>query len=464
MEQPEDMPSRRALQCGRRMFLAALILASKYLQDHNYSARAWSKISGLKVCEINCNEMAFLTAVNWRLHFPEALFERWQDVVMHYCQQPPSPGSSLAATWKSVIPRLTPALDTVDVAPRTPVAKVVAGPAPQPTNMYTVPDDTNACFKIARYLEPKAEPLPPTPALTRMGPLPTPQLTPQAPVACTPAARTATCGPRQSSMCSAMAQVNRTALSRSVTDSWTPRASDLEQYRISSGRRPSVAISTTSSSSSPESMVSDISSRTSRSSSISSASSGYSMGATTTTTPVKLCRLATLRNAGLPYSMPLKEAIPESVSSEPMSSPDFESLSFRDVSPSEYLPLRKVRTEPTSNSATKGRKRGRSSVDIHLQQNVRNLLRTDSYSSMPSVITDTDVANSFLLDSTTSSRCATPRSNADRKALQSPARSVSERRLPVQKELGRKRACCASEARGGIMRFEGGPGMWDGVL
>lgn len=46
-EQYEDRYADRALQCGRRMFLAALILASKYLQDRNYSARAWSKISGL---------------------------------------------------------------------------------------------------------------------------------------------------------------------------------------------------------------------------------------------------------------------------------------------------------------------------------------------------------------------------------------------------------------------------------
>jgi hypothetical protein len=55
MEQPVDRASDRALQCGRRMFLAALILASKYLQDRNYSARAWSKISGLNTQEINQN-------------------------------------------------------------------------------------------------------------------------------------------------------------------------------------------------------------------------------------------------------------------------------------------------------------------------------------------------------------------------------------------------------------------------
>ncbi|CAJ0924033.1 3075_t:CDS:2 [Entrophospora sp. SA101] len=39
--------------CGRRMFLASLIIASKYLQDKNYSNTAWSKICGLQVEEIN---------------------------------------------------------------------------------------------------------------------------------------------------------------------------------------------------------------------------------------------------------------------------------------------------------------------------------------------------------------------------------------------------------------------------
>jgi len=72
----------RVLQCGRRMFLAALILASKYLQDRNYSARAWSKISGLNISEINANEMAFLSAVNWRLHISDCIFEKWTKVVL----------------------------------------------------------------------------------------------------------------------------------------------------------------------------------------------------------------------------------------------------------------------------------------------------------------------------------------------------------------------------------------------
>lgn len=79
---PDSYHDVRALQCGRRMFLAALILASKYLQDRNYSARAWSKISGLNTSEINANELAFLTTVNWRLHISDQIFEKWTKIVL----------------------------------------------------------------------------------------------------------------------------------------------------------------------------------------------------------------------------------------------------------------------------------------------------------------------------------------------------------------------------------------------
>ncbi|KAK4046541.1 PHO85 cyclin-5 [Microbotryomycetes sp. JL201] len=65
--------------CGRRMFLAALIAASKYLQDRNYSNRAWSRISGLPVNEINSNERAFLTLVGFDLHLGASEFRKWTE-------------------------------------------------------------------------------------------------------------------------------------------------------------------------------------------------------------------------------------------------------------------------------------------------------------------------------------------------------------------------------------------------
>lgn len=54
--------------CGRRMFLASLIAASKFLQDRNYSNRAWAKISGLPIVEINVNERSFLNMMKFELH------------------------------------------------------------------------------------------------------------------------------------------------------------------------------------------------------------------------------------------------------------------------------------------------------------------------------------------------------------------------------------------------------------
>ena len=92
----------RAMQCGRRMFLTALILASKYLQDRNYSARAWSKISGLPLKEINENERRYLSIVCWDLHVPRETFENWSKIVLNVCRlsaPEDSVGQQCDASW-----------------------------------------------------------------------------------------------------------------------------------------------------------------------------------------------------------------------------------------------------------------------------------------------------------------------------------------------------------------------------
>ncbi|GAA5897272.1 hypothetical protein JCM8208_003776 [Rhodotorula glutinis] len=81
--------------CGRRMFLAALISASKYLQDRNYSNRAWAKISGLAVGEINKNERAFLKVIQFQLHLRAEDFQRWTERLATLSPTP-SPQSSPA--------------------------------------------------------------------------------------------------------------------------------------------------------------------------------------------------------------------------------------------------------------------------------------------------------------------------------------------------------------------------------
>jgi len=64
---PPLPPQPSPLLCPRRAFLAALILASKFLQDRCYSNRAWAKLSGLAPREVSRCERALGEALEWRL-------------------------------------------------------------------------------------------------------------------------------------------------------------------------------------------------------------------------------------------------------------------------------------------------------------------------------------------------------------------------------------------------------------
>ncbi|POS82308.1 hypothetical protein EPUL_006139 [Erysiphe pulchra] len=112
---------RCALLCGRRMFLSALILASKYLQDRNFTAQAWSKISGLNVLEINKNEVTFLLAIDWQLHITETIFQRWAQILSKYFSKSQLSTSvtnfacrEFSSDWKSMIIGLSPQLENSD--------------------------------------------------------------------------------------------------------------------------------------------------------------------------------------------------------------------------------------------------------------------------------------------------------------------------------------------------------------
>ncbi|KAG2184806.1 hypothetical protein INT43_000719 [Umbelopsis isabellina] len=74
------------ISCGRRMFLASLILASKFLQDRNYRNSAWAKISGLPVREINAAEMVFMKLIDCNLYISKATFEQWYGLLNAHIQ------------------------------------------------------------------------------------------------------------------------------------------------------------------------------------------------------------------------------------------------------------------------------------------------------------------------------------------------------------------------------------------
>ena len=326
-EQPENNASSFSLQCGRRMFIAALILASKYLQDRNFSASGWSKISGLSTWDLNVNEMAFLNAIDWKLHVPDHLFNRWVDIVLKFSPSAPNNGSRSSPrprlSWKDVVVRLTPQLDAIDLddtelsddsgycsqgsdmsPPPLPARdETISSPndsTPTPTPTRSIPHWlAHASNGAQTPIGTATQRLTLPPMQPQLAPLPTPDLTPQTDPFYTPAVSHIGFS-RRSSMSRAMCQVQDNALSRCTLDrtsEWKPRVPSSFPAIV---RRTSLA-TTASSVSSPESafdvssQYSDTSSRPSRSSSISSVASSICAPAQ----PTPLAMQATRRCANM---------------------------------------------------------------------------------------------------------------------------------------------------------------------
>ncbi|KAI9482749.1 MAG: hypothetical protein EXX96DRAFT_555479 [Benjaminiella poitrasii] len=66
------------VKCGRRMFLAALICAHKYLYDNTFTNASWAKISKLPVKEINAAERSILGMLDYRLYVSTELYQKFE--------------------------------------------------------------------------------------------------------------------------------------------------------------------------------------------------------------------------------------------------------------------------------------------------------------------------------------------------------------------------------------------------
>lgn len=500
-EQPDDRHADRALQCGRRMFLAALILASKYLQDRNYSARAWSKISGLNTQEINQNEIAFLLAVNWKLHIADDVFQRWSDIVLKYTPppSPPSPGgipqvlSQQALNWKQIIlglnTELTNLTDLVPVASAS--IKTSDLSVLSPRSILNVPQEVRCG---SGYESAEAAPTPKTchtpmtmeptptnvytsgrPAPPALGHLPTPRLTPQTSGFCTPAVSAAShiLG-KNSAMGMAMAQATTVNACQYLDRLPVSITSSPQSY--CPVRRSSLANSV-STASSPESMVSD-SSRSSRSSSISSASSLASATLSNKLSLPSRFRVAKLGNERL-SQRPTIPSVPEdydehcySSSPESYTGPvgKLGDMSLETPLARRERELDDMVRDPASDAARAlqdmhrygnpaslrstaiaktGTKRCRpASLDNSLQENVREMLNGRYHVSDRSAWTNTLIRSRGLV-------------------------STPYLQVPVQPSLpgSSKRLCCSTEAAQGYEVSSvhpaigiRGPGMWDGIL
>ncbi|GAA6013780.1 hypothetical protein JCM10207_008188 [Rhodosporidiobolus poonsookiae] len=94
--------------CGRRCFLAALILAAKFLSDRCFSARAWSKISGLSTLEVNRAEKELLKTMKYELFVGAEGFRRWTERLSTLTTPPASPVPAAPLALASA-PALSPA-------------------------------------------------------------------------------------------------------------------------------------------------------------------------------------------------------------------------------------------------------------------------------------------------------------------------------------------------------------------
>ncbi|KAI8143179.1 cyclin-domain-containing protein [Fennellomyces sp. T-0311] len=84
------------ISCGRRMFLAALICAHKFLQDKTYKNSAWSKVSGLSVSEVNHAEKVMLQLLDWSLFVKKDTYDQWILMLQNHLKVrvPPQPAAS----------------------------------------------------------------------------------------------------------------------------------------------------------------------------------------------------------------------------------------------------------------------------------------------------------------------------------------------------------------------------------
>ncbi|ORX91602.1 hypothetical protein K493DRAFT_317153 [Basidiobolus meristosporus CBS 931.73] len=67
-----------------RIFTVALMLSNKYLEDHTYTNKTWSDISGMTLEELNLMEMEFLTCINFHVHVTELEFGTWLDTLENF--------------------------------------------------------------------------------------------------------------------------------------------------------------------------------------------------------------------------------------------------------------------------------------------------------------------------------------------------------------------------------------------
>lgn len=82
-----NMPYCAGLESNQfRLFVTCILLADKYSEDHPYTNKSWSSLSGLPVDDINTMERAFLSVMQHEMFVSESEFREWTKALQNLCQ------------------------------------------------------------------------------------------------------------------------------------------------------------------------------------------------------------------------------------------------------------------------------------------------------------------------------------------------------------------------------------------
>ncbi|KAJ2250305.1 hypothetical protein GGI13_004052, partial [Coemansia sp. RSA 455] len=74
---PAAKPKSDVTMCGRRMFVAALMCASKFMYDRSYANKAWNKFTKLPLEQLGDMERGFLNMIDYRLYVDKAVYDKF---------------------------------------------------------------------------------------------------------------------------------------------------------------------------------------------------------------------------------------------------------------------------------------------------------------------------------------------------------------------------------------------------
>ncbi|KAJ2009693.1 hypothetical protein GGI06_005163, partial [Coemansia sp. S85] len=125
---PATKPKSDVTMCGRRMFVAALMCASKFMHDRSYANKAWNKFTKLPLEQLGEMERGFLGMIDYRLYVDKNTYDKFHRLLARSCMRNGrlmvcDPASRSAVSEKAVpVTPMTPPMSAAVDSPKAPRA------------------------------------------------------------------------------------------------------------------------------------------------------------------------------------------------------------------------------------------------------------------------------------------------------------------------------------------------------